>query len=131
MNSIRNSLKSKTTTGLVLAACILSLANCNKRETSASMSPDNSGQNKQTQPNAENQKEKSSDLKITQKIRQDVVDDDSLSVAGKNVKIITANGYVTLRGPVETQQDKNSIGDKAASVAGVSNVDNQLEAKNQ
>jgi osmotically-inducible protein OsmY len=44
-----------------------------------------------------------------------------------NVKVVTAGGVVTLRGPVESEQEKRLIEDKAMQVAGVSRVDNQLE----
>jgi len=73
------------------------------------------------QPNTE------SDLKITQAIRQAVVADKELSVNAHNVKIITANGAVTLRGPVKSSEEKANIGAKAKQVAGVTRVDNQIE----
>lgn len=46
------------------------------------------------------QSNSSADLKITQAIRQALMKDDELSMTAKNIKIITANGQVTLRGPV-------------------------------
>jgi hyperosmotically inducible periplasmic protein len=69
------------------------------------------------------------DLKITQAIRQGVVKDESLSMTAKNVKIITADGMVTLRGPVNTTEEKMKIESLAKSVAGNSKVQNQLEVK--
>jgi osmotically-inducible protein OsmY len=68
-----------------------------------------------------------SDLDITAKIRQAVVDDKSLSANAHNVKIITNTGIVTLRGPVKSEQEKSAIEAKAKQVAGVTRVDNQLE----
>ncbi len=68
-----------------------------------------------------------SDVRITQEIRKAVVADDALSVNAKNVKIITAQGVVTLRGPVKTTEEKASIGATALAVTGVSRVDNQIE----
>jgi osmotically-inducible protein OsmY len=67
------------------------------------------------------------DLGITQKIRQGVVKDDSLSITAKNVKIITADGVVTLRGPVTSDGERTTIGALAVGVPGVQRVDNQLE----
>jgi hyperosmotically inducible periplasmic protein len=67
------------------------------------------------------------DLAITAKIRQAVVDDKALSVNAENVKIITNTGIVTLRGPVQSEQEKSAIEAKAKQVAGVTRVDNQLE----
>src|SRR5437868_6491359 len=55
------------------------------------------------------QAENEADRTITQRIRQDVVRDDGLSLTGKNVKIITAGGVVTLRGPVASSKEKSDI----------------------
>ena len=62
--------------------------------------------------------------------RQAIVADDSVSTNGKNVKIITVDGMVTLSGPVKTEQEKTNIGAKAQQIAGVKRVDNQLEITN-
>lgn len=69
------------------------------------------------------------DLRITQQIRKNVMGDSTLSFTAKNVKIICAGGKVTLRGPVKTQQERAAIAAAAQRVAGVSEVDNQLEVK--
>lgn len=73
------------------------------------------------------QLENEADRGLTQKIRQSLMDDDSLSTNAKNVKIITVNGVVTLRGTVNSDREKNEIGKKAKSVSGVRSVDNQIE----
>jgi osmotically-inducible protein OsmY len=67
------------------------------------------------------------DRKITQQIRQAVVDDSQLSTLAKNVKIITNEGAVTLRGPVKSSEERAQIAAVAQRVAGVKRVDNQLE----
>jgi osmotically-inducible protein OsmY len=69
------------------------------------------------------------DLKLVQNIRHAVVKDKSLSMTAKNVKIITAGGQVTLRGPVNTADEKKKIEDLAAAAAGKDKVDSQLEVK--
>ena len=69
------------------------------------------------------------DRRVTQEIRKAVVDDDKLSTAAKNVKIITSDGVVTLRGPVKSAQEKSEIASIAQRVKGVKRVDNQLEVK--
>jgi osmotically-inducible protein OsmY len=56
-----------------------------------------------------------------------VVEDDSLSTSAHNVKIITVDGVVTLRGPVKSERERNAIAAKAKSVAGVKQVQNKLE----
>jgi osmotically-inducible protein OsmY len=58
------------------------------------------------------------------------MEDESVSTNGKNVKIITVDGVVTLRGPVKSETEKKNIGAKAQQIAGVKNVENQLEVAN-
>ncbi len=70
-----------------------------------------------------------SDLKITQEIRKAVVGADGLSFTAKNVKIITRDANVTLRGPVKTSSEKQRIDELARGCAGVTKVDNQLEVE--
>ena len=69
------------------------------------------------------------DLKLTQTIRKAVVKDESLTMTAKNIKIITAGGQVTLRGPVNSSEEKMKIEKLAKSAAGAAKVDNQLEIK--
>ncbi len=71
------------------------------------------------------------DRKITAEIRRAVVGDDSLSLNAQNVKIITLNRVVTLRGPVESEAEKTTIGELARQAAGVTQVQNQLEIERQ
>lgn len=73
--------------------------------------------------------ETEADRAITQQIRQLLMDDDSLSIGAKNIKIITMNGVVTLRGTVNSEREKTEIGRKTKSMSGVRTVDNQLEVK--
>jgi osmotically-inducible protein OsmY len=67
------------------------------------------------------------DLDLTQRIRKSVVGDDSLSFGAKNVKIITRDGHVTLRGTVNNAAEKDTIYKTAVTHAGVGHVTNQLE----
>ena len=73
------------------------------------------------------QSESEADRTITQKIRQAIMSDDSLSTNAKNIKIITFQGVVTLRGPVANSQERDVIVRKASNVQGIVKVDNQLE----
>lgn len=72
------------------------------------------------------QKENQSDINITAEIRKRVVDT-QMSTNAQNVKIITQDGKVTLRGPVKTNDEKKRIEEIAWSVAGETKVDSQLE----
>ena len=69
------------------------------------------------------------DVNMTAKIRKGIVDGKDMSVNAKNVKIITNNGMVTLRGPVNSTEEKRLIGDIANSFATLGSVDNQLEVR--
>ena len=73
------------------------------------------------------QSESKADRKLTQQIRQALVKDSLLSMTAKNIKIITIQGKVTLRGPVRRPQEKEEIARKAAQIAGVQNVENLIE----
>lgn len=75
------------------------------------------------------QAENATDLQISAAIRKSVLDDKSLSVNAQNIKIITSNGIVTLRGPVKSDQEKNSIEAKARQVEGVTEIKNLLEVE--
>jgi hyperosmotically inducible protein len=79
-----------------------------------------------TPPTASDQSENEADRKITQQIRQAVTKDDSLSTSAQNVKIITQDGKVTLRGTVKNENEKQKIGEMAKKASGVRNVENLL-----
>ena len=69
----------------------------------------------------------SADVKLTQQIRRAITEDDSLSTNAHNVKIITADGVVTLRGPVDSAEERDKVASVAKKTAGVKRVENQLE----
>lgn len=71
----------------------------------------------------------SADLQITQAVRRGLMKDNNISSNAKNIKIITANGQVTLRGPVDTAQEKTKVEQIAKSAATKARIVNQLEVK--
>lgn len=72
------------------------------------------------------------DVRITREIRQSVVSStNNFSVMAHNVKIITLDGRVTLRGPVKTDEEKSGIAGIARGIAGPNNVNDLLEVKNE
>jgi osmotically-inducible protein OsmY len=99
----------------------------------AQTAPDNTGRNVRDRGGDTltpgDQSESQADRTLTQQIRQAVVGDKSLSTTAKNIKIITNNGVVTLRGPVNDAHEKEKIEAKAQQIAGVNRIDNQLEVK--
>ena len=120
---------------LVLSSVLLGLGTVTMAQESGSVAPDNSAVNvRDRDPGAMTAGEQSnskSDVELTREIRRAVVKDHSLSMLAHNVKIVTANGSVTLRGPVKTEEEKTAIASKAQQIAGADKVDNQLEVKGQ
>ena len=120
---------------LFLISAVIIGAGCSRDrgapKSTAAVEPDNTGRNVRDRNDAtktaEDQSENAADRTITQNIRKAITSDDSLSTNAKNVKIITNDGTVTLRGPVKNEQEKTAIEAKAKQVAGVKSVDNQLE----
>ena len=70
-----------------------------------------------------------SDRTITQQIRKAVMTKNGLSTNAQNVKIITIDSVVTLRGPVKTASEKSTIVAFATKTAGVKRVDDQLDVE--
>ena len=100
----------------------------------AQSAPDNTGRNVRDRGGAAltpgDQSETEAD-EPDPSIWQAVVADDALSTTAKNVKIITVNGVVTLRGPVKTIEEKRTVKATAQQIAGADKVDSQLEISRQ
>jgi hyperosmotically inducible protein len=115
-------------TGLVLCGCDRPVV---PPATVGPAPPDNTAVNQRDQaPDAKtpiDQDENTADVKLTADIRQQVLEQPDFSINARNVKIITSQGKVTLRGPVTTAQERDTIAKIAEQVAGPTNVDNQLE----
>ena len=76
---------------------------------------------------ADQQKMNAADRSITKEIRSSIMKDKSLSTYAHNIKIITQDGKVTLKGPVRSEDEKAAIESKAVAIAGANNVTDQLE----
>jgi hyperosmotically inducible protein len=81
---------------------------------------------KPSQVTADQQKNNKTDLDTTRQIRKSLVADKALSVYAHNVKVVTQDGKVTLKGPVRSDDEKKTVEAKAAEVAGAANVTNQM-----
>jgi hyperosmotically inducible periplasmic protein len=126
---------------LALPLVLLALAGCSSQtghvgrdqSSPAATDADNTARNQRDRDAATqtsgDQAENPADRQISANIRRAVVADESLSSNAHNVKIITSNGVVTLRGPVKSAQEKAAIEAKAKQVAGVQSVTNQLEVE--
>ena len=86
----------------------------------------NQGDASKNAKTADQQKMNPADRETTKKIRSALMDDKSLSTYAHNIKIITTDGMVTLKGPVRSEDEKSAIEAKARQIAGDSNVTNNL-----
>jgi len=105
----------------------------NDRETDADKDADNTERNVRDRNNRTltplDQGNSKADVNTTAQIRKEIIAGKNMSVNARNVKIITSEGKVTLRGPVNTPREKRIIGEIADRIARSENVDNQLEVK--
>lgn len=76
---------------------------------------------------ADQQSQTEEDREITKKIRQAVVDVKELSTYAHNVKIITVDGMVTLKGPVRSEDEKRTIEELAGQIAGMDKIKSEIE----
>jgi len=109
-------------------ACSLS-PSLSDAEVGQQTSPDNSGMNADHSKTADDQPNAANDRNTTAKIRKAIVADKGLSSYAHNIKIITMNGQVTLKGPVKSEEEKQRIVTDLADVIPAGNVTNQLTVK--
>ena len=93
--------------------------------------PDNTKINQRdrskSEPTADQQKDNRSDRELARQIRRAIVKDKSLSTYAHNIKVIAQDGMVTLKGPVNTQEEKQAIEAKASAIAGQGKITNEIE----
>jgi hyperosmotically inducible protein len=101
----------------------------------ASFEADNTGRNVRERDTTEltpkDQSNEATDLQITKDIRQKLVGDDALSMNAKNVKVITQDRIVTLKGAVKNDAERLNILDTAKAIANVQRVDDQLDVQSK
>jgi hyperosmotically inducible protein len=129
---MRNSYKLRLAVTLIGGWLVMSTSAVLSQETSREK-PDNTKVNKRdrkaSERTADQAKDNSADRDIMQKVRKAIMADKSLSSYAHNVKIISEHGKVTLKGPVHSEQEKQTVEAKAVEVAGQGNVTNQLTVK--
>lgn len=123
----------KTIISLLCVSALSVVAYAEDQEAAAKPAVDNTAINKRDTSadvkTSGDQSESAADIKITAAIRRAIVADDSLTMTATNIKIITADGKVTLRGPVKTAAEKAKIAQIAQKEAGKGTIDNQLEVE--
>jgi hyperosmotically inducible periplasmic protein len=121
---------------VLVTLLVLGVSGCNRPAgtESTAVDRDNTGVNARDRDDSAktpiDQNENQADVDITAKIRQQVVDTE-MSVNAQNVKIMTQDGRVTLRGPVKSDEEKKKIEQIASSVAGADKVASHLEVEQQ
>lgn len=136
---IMKSISSQTRCIVLTTVAILGISNSvafatdtpGSTQTTKAPAPDNSAANtkanSETGITAQEAGNTESDVKLTAKIRQALVKDKKLSTYAHNVKIITENGQVVLKGPVKSEAEKQDVENKAGRIAGVDRVRSELE----
>ena len=98
-----------------------------------STKPDNTKVNRRDrnagEATADQQKVNATDQDLTKRIRQSIMSDKSLSTYAHNIKIISQNGTVTLKGPVKSDDEKKAVMAKTVAVAGTEKVTDQISVK--
>jgi hyperosmotically inducible protein len=126
-----------TASGIFLAGTGLAYDSSSSSQASeaSSVAPDNSGRNVRDRDRGAitpfTQSNSHSDTEMTRKIRRALMKDKSLSTTARNVKVVTVDGTVILRGPVKSEHEKAAIADKAALIAGTGHVNDELEIANR
>jgi hyperosmotically inducible protein len=116
----------------VRAALLLSLATVSLVPAAFAQQtrPDNTAVNKRdrdaSQPTADQQTNNRSDVSITRDIRRAIMNDKKLSTYAHNVKIVTQNGDVTLKGPVRSEDERKILEAKATDIVGANHVKNEV-----
>jgi hyperosmotically inducible periplasmic protein len=130
MNAIyKNAVRNFLCTGLLLSGAFALAQEPATQPTAPDNTKVNERDRSKDEPTADQQKDNRSDEDITRQIRQSIVNDKSLSTYAHNVKIVTQNGQVTLKGPVRSDDEKKTVEAKAAEVAGENKVTSQLDVK--
>jgi osmotically-inducible protein OsmY len=115
-----------TTVACGFLACQASVVLAQDQPPASDNTKTNQRDRSKTQPTADQAKNKTADLENMQKIRKSITSDKSLSTYAHNVKIISQDGKVTLKGPVRTDEEKSTVVKLATDVAGPGNVTDEV-----
>lgn len=119
----------------VIGAAPLAYGQSKESAPTAGSEVDNTRTNKvdrnNTQNTAQGQSGAEADRRLTAAVRKAITREKSLSTYAHNVKVVTRDGVVTLRGPVRTNDEKAKVAEIAQQVAGVSKVNDELLVKNR
>ena len=120
----------KGTVVIIVLAVLLSFQNISAAKTEADNSKHNKTIEETKSLNAQDQGSSEGDIKLTQSIRKEVVDQDKFSSDAKNIKIISLGGNVTLKGPVKSIDEKKKIEAIANKIAGKNKMKSEITIAN-
>lgn len=131
----RNIVKALLTQLLLMSCLTLLWAQQGSDTSQAPPAADNTKVNQrdrnQSEPTADQQKENSGDRQLVQQIRRALVKDKSLSSNAHNIKVIAQDGMVTLKGPVNSESEKQAVEAKAAQIAGSDKVSSEIQIRSK
>jgi osmotically-inducible protein OsmY len=116
---------------IVLAGMLCAFALSVQAQTPADNTKTNTRDRAKGAVTADQQKETTVDRDLAKQIRSALVGDKTLSSYAHNVKVIAQNGQVTLKGPVRSEEEKNSVEQKAIAIAGAGHVTNEMSVAPQ
>ena len=114
---------------LTLSQGVIGAQKLQAQSSQSQAAPDDSANNKSQKTTADSQTNAKADREMTAKVRRAIIADKDLSMYAHNVKIITLNGAVTLRGPVKSEDEKQKVASDAASVTAADAITNKLTVK--
>jgi hyperosmotically inducible periplasmic protein len=129
MNLRRFSIMASATLVISCSTSIPFVFQASAQTDSAQTAPDNSKSNKDHSQTADSQSNAKADRQITGSVRKAILADKDLSTYAHNIKIITINGAVTLKGPVKSEDEKQKIASDTASVVSADQITNELTVK--
>ncbi|MDY7540674.1 BON domain-containing protein [Undibacterium sp. RTI2.1] len=104
-----------------------------RSETKSASNVDNSEMNVRDKSNVtatpQDQSNSAGDRKLLSLVRRNIVHEKSLSMSAHNIKIMTSDGVVTLRGPVKNKEEKVKLEKVTLDTPGVKSIDDQLDVK--
>lgn len=107
-------------TNLFVVFCFAAIIGSAQTPPASGTAADNTKVNKRDQHpaavTADQQKMNAGDQELTRNIRRLIMADKTLSTYARNIKIISQNGAVTLKGPVKSDAEKKAVMAKAVEV---------------
>jgi hyperosmotically inducible periplasmic protein len=129
MNLLRFAIVASAAIAITYSTSIPFVLQASAQTDSAQTAPDNSKSNKDHAQTADSQSNAKADRQITASVRKAILADKDLSTYAHNIKIITLNGAVTLKGPVKSEDEKQKIASDTTSVVSADQITNELTVK--